>query len=352
MMSEQVFSNICKAVIWFIFSCAVAGSVQAQKDDTVYLKNGDRITGEIKRYEGGILVLSTNAMSTLDIEYDKISTIHSSKHFELVTSKGFSYFGSLVKSQTAGSIDIVVTNDTITKPIREIVEFVPIRKRFWKKFYGSIDLGVSFYKSTKTLQYYLNTDINYRARKDLVTLGMSLLYSDQRFSDSTSVTLNNDIGLGINHFFAGRWWGGTGIRWQQNTELELAYRIQLALSAGYDIVHSNPVRLYFMAGILANREKPTDSVAVSSNLEGILSTKFTWHKYSHPKVNITSNFDFYPSLTIEGRLRLEYDLAAKYELFNDFYLGLTFYDSYDTKPTGGGPALNDWNFVFSIGYTF
>ena len=40
----------------------------AQKDDTVYLKNGDRITGEFKKYEGGLLFLKTDGMSTVSIE--------------------------------------------------------------------------------------------------------------------------------------------------------------------------------------------------------------------------------------------------------------------------------------------
>ena len=345
-------SCACKSVLCLVFWCMIAINSMAQKNDTVYLFNGDRITGEIKRYEDGILVLSTTAMSTLNIEYDKISTLYSSKHFKMVTAKGFSYYGSIMSTQTGGSIGIVEPLDTIIKPIKEIVEFVPIRHKFWNKFYGSLDLGVSFYKSTKTLQYYLNTEVNYEARKDLITLDMNLLYSNQKFEDSLRITINNNIGLGYTHFFTGRWWGGTGVKYQANTELALAHRIQLSLEGGYDIVHSNPVRLYIMAGILANREKPTDSLPESSNMEGLLSTKFTWHKFSHPEINISSNFDFYPSLTIEGRLRLEYDLTAKYELFNDFYLSLTFYESYDSKPTAGGPALNDWNVVFSIGYTF
>jgi hypothetical protein len=346
------FAILNRPVIWIIFLFIIAGSVNAQKNDTVYLTNGDRITGELKRYENGLLMLKTDGISTINIEYDKIRTFYSRKYFEIVKKTGFSYFGSITKSKNDLSIDICVTNDTVTEPIMDIVEIIPINQRFWKKFDGSVDLGLSYYKSTKTLQYYFNGDLNYRARKDLVALELSMLFSEQNESDSLIISRNNDVGISYSHFFQGRWWGGFGSKWQQNTELDLDYRFQLGLGAGYDIVRTNPVRLYVLGGFLVNREKPTDSISPSTNLEGQLSFKFTWLKFRHPKIDISTNFDAYPSLTIQNRYRLEYNLSVKYEIFKDFFIGLTYYNDYDNKPVGGGPALNDWSVIFSIGYSF
>jgi hypothetical protein len=324
----------------------------AQKNDTIYLINGDRITGELKRYENGLLVLKTDGISTINIEYDKVRTIYSGKFYEIVKKNGFSYFGSIYKSKRERCIDIFFLNDTVTEPITDIVEITQINKRFWKKFDGSFELGLSYYKATNTLQYYFNGDLSYRARKDLVALEVGLLFSVQDISDSLILTKKNDIGLNFSHFFQGRWWGGLGTKWQQNTELDLDYRVQLGLGAGYDIIRTNPVRFYVLGGLLVNREKPTDSVSPSINLEGLLSLKFTWLRFRHPKIDISTNFDAYPSITIKHRYRLEYNLSAKYEILKDFFLGLTYYDDYDSKPSGGGPALNDWSVIFSIGYSF
>lgn len=327
--------------------------VSAQKNDTVYLLNGDRITGEIKNYQNGLLALKTDGISTINIEYDKIKTLHSTKYFEIVKKSGFSYYGSIRVSKIPRSIGICIANDTVVEAIDDIVEITTIKNRFWKKFYGSIDLGVSYYKSTQTLQYYFNSTINYRARKDLLSLGISLMLSNQKLTDTTSIiTKKNDIGLDYSHFFQGRWWGGIGTKYQQNTELDLDYRVQLGVGAGYDIVHTNPIRFYTMAGVFVNTEKPTDSVKSSINYEGIVSVKFTWLQYRQPKINISTNLDLFPSLSVNGRYRFEYNLSAKYEIFRDFFLGLTFYDNYDNKPAGGGPELNDWSIVFTIGYSF
>jgi hypothetical protein len=339
-------------LIWVIFLCLLGNHSAAQKNDTVYLLNGDRITGEIKRYEKGILILKTEGISTINIEYDKIRTFYSRKYFEIVKKTGFSYFGTILDSKSDRSIRIILSNDTITEPITDIVEVTPIKKRFWKKFYGSVDLGLSYYKSTNTLQYYFDGKLNYRGRKDLVATGVSLQFSDQKLPDSAILSRKNEAELNYSHFFQGRWWGGIGTKFQQNSELDLDYRFQLGLGAGYDIVRTNPVRFYIMGGLLVNREKPTDSVSFSTNYEGLLSMKFTWLQFRHPKIDISTNFDAYPSLSVSKRYRLEYNLAVKFEIFKDFFLGLSFYDDFDSKPSGGGPALNDWSVIMTIGYSF
>jgi len=337
---------------WLIVFCLIQVSAYTQKNDTIYMLNGDRITGELKRYENGLLVLKTDGMSTLNIEYDKIGTVYSAKFYEIVTKTGFSYYGSIKRSAVPASIDIVISNDTVTKAINEIVEITPIKHRFWNKFDGSIDLGLSYYKATKTFQFYMNTDINYRAKKDLASFVMDFLYSEQKSTDTTIVAKKNDVSLGWSHFFPGKWLMGTRVKYQQNTELNLLYRIQLELGGGYDIVRTNPIRFYAMAGVFVNQEKPTDSVSSFTNFEGVMSLKFTWLQHRHPKINISTNFSAIPSFTVSNRWRLEYNLSVKYELFKDFFLGLTFYDDYDSKPSGGGPALNDWSVIVTIGYSF
>lgn len=348
-MSKMVLRRRFVLVVLLSIVCC---KLFSQKNDTVYLLNGDRITGELKKYENGLLTLKTEGMSTINIEYDQINTLFSSKHFEIVKKTGFSYFGSIVKSELPGTIGVSISNDTVTEPILEIVEITPIKKRFLKKFSGSFELGVSYYKSTQTAQFTFAGDLKYRGRKDLIELAADYMFSEQDFSDSLIIARKSDISIGYNHFFHGRLWGGFGGKLQQNTELGLDYRLQMGLGAGYDIVHTNPIRLYGLAGLLVNREKPVDSVDANTNFEGLLSFKFTWRQYRNPKIDFSTSIDAYPSFSISGRYRLEYNLSIRYEVFRDFYIGLSLYDDYDSKPIGGGESLNDWSIVASFGYSF
>jgi hypothetical protein len=335
-----------------IFLAMMHITALAQKNDTVFLNDGSRITGEFKKFDYGILTLKTSGMGTISIEYDKISTIYSGKYFEITDNTGFSVFGSFSKSSAPGMTVIEVSNGTIDKPIKDLVQVAPIKNKFWKNFYGSIDAGASYYKSSDIIQYNFSSDVNFRSKKHFVTFSLNSIYSDQRTTDSSIISKNNDISLDFNRLFKGPWWGGFVLKAQQNTELDLQYRIQGGVGAGYDIVFSNPVRLYTKVGILANQEQSIETNEISSNLEGDVGFNFLWIVYQHPEINISSGINFYPSITIGGRYRVEYELSAKYELFKDFYFGATFYDNFDSKPTNGGGALNDWGTTVSIGYSF
>jgi len=355
METRNLFSLIIKnmKMIWFLVSLLAAFlSSSAQKNDTVYLNDGSKLTGEFKKFDYGILTLKTNGMGTIHIEYDKIMTIYSGKYFEIIDHTGFSVFGSFSHSSIPGTTKIVVSNGTIDKSIEELVQVTQIKNKFWKKFYGSIDAGASYYKSSDILQYNFSGNLNFRSRKHFVTFEIGSIFSDQRKSDTALISKKNDVSLDFNRLFKGPWLGGFTIKLQQNTELDLQYRIQAGIGAGYDIIFTNPVRFYATTGILANQEKSIEARTISTNLEGILALNFQWLVYNHPEINIYSCIDFYPSITIGGRYRIEYDLSAKYEIFKDFYLGVTFYNSYDSKPTSGGGALNDFGTTLTIGFTF
>jgi hypothetical protein len=345
---RKIMKIYCLLFILFVLGLSAA----AQKNDTVFLLNGDKITGEFKRYDLGILNLSTDAMGTVDIEFDKISTVHSMKFFKIMDKSGFDYFGSLCPVGKPGYVGIVVTNDTIEKPFNELVQMFPIKSIFWKKFSGSLDLGASYYLSTQTFQYNVSAALSYRAKKDLLDFGLASIYSNQVVEDSNEISKKNDIGLDYTHYFKGRWWGSLGTKAQQNSELNLQYRIQGGLAAGYDIVHTNKVRFFVKGGALFNREEPLDSSYLENSIEAIVGMKCLWFQYKHPQINLTTDMNVYPSLTISQRIRVEYAIAAKYEVFNNFYFGLTFYDNFDNKPAGGGPKLNDWGWALSIGYSF
>ena len=60
----------------------------------------------------------------------------------------------------------------------------------------------------------------------------------------------------------------------------------------------------------------------------------------------------YPSLTVGGRYRTEFDLGLKREIVKDFTVGVTVYDSYDSKPPAGSSSTHDLGITLSVGWTF
>jgi sRNA-binding regulator protein Hfq len=336
-------------VIWIMFLFIFTVSLHAQKNDTVYLLNGDRLTGELKKFEYGQLTLSTDAMQTIIIRINDINTIYSAKFYEIITKSGYKYFGSLLKSDKQASVDVVITNDTVPKPLWDIVQITSIKNKFFKRIDGSVSFGLSYTKASNVFQYNLATQVTHRTRNYATRFNLSSILTSQTGED---VSNNSNIGLNVTRYLPNKWFVLLGTNGQKNTELDLKLRLQAGLGGGYDIVRSNSIRLYGLLGLIGNNEQTIDSAFTSNNVELLAATNFKWFQYRHPKIDVTNSFNFFYSLSIRDRIRLEYDLDAKIEIITDLFFSVTFYESFDSKPFTGGSSKNDWGIVSSIGYTF
>ena len=76
------------AGILITLACTLATVEARPKTDVIILKNGDRITGEIKKMERGRLSLSTDSMRTVSIEWEDVERITSQYYFEIETTVG------------------------------------------------------------------------------------------------------------------------------------------------------------------------------------------------------------------------------------------------------------------------
>jgi hypothetical protein len=337
-----------KLLFYLASICFSLLSVQAQKNDTIYLKNGDRITGELKKFEYGLLDLSTDAMKTISIEFDEINSIHSAKYFEIRLNSGTKYFGHLQKSETMSTVNVVTVTDTIPKRLWDIVLIMPIKSSFFQKIDGSVDLGLTYTKASDIFQYSLNSQVTYRTTYYSSRLSLESILTD----DGTDVTKNNTVRFTVSHLLSNKRYTRISAQVQQNTELNLDYRAQAGYGLGYDITRNNAFLFTVLGGLVANQEKTLETVDTSENLEAIFATQVKWFKYRHPKIDITSGLEIYTSVTSFGRVRMEYDLSAKYELIKDLFLNVQLYDNFDNEPTQGGESRNDWGIITSIGFTF
>jgi hypothetical protein len=121
---------------------------------------------------------------------------------------------------------------------------------------------------------------------------------------------------------------------EQNTELGIKLRTSLGAAGGYIFIQSNTSLLYGLTGLNINRESYTDTTNASTNLEFIAGGQYKIFIYDHPKTSLTTNINVYPGLTDWGRIRLNYNISLDWEILPHLYWDITFYFSYDNKPTG------------------
>jgi hypothetical protein len=319
------------------------------KTDLVFLNNGDRITGEIKILDRGILQLGTDDIGTIKIEWEDIDSLVSLYQFRVEDRDGAKYFGTMALSRV-GLLHVLDPGARAEVPQENVVGITPLEATFWQQLDGSISLGFSYTKSNALAQ--LTTDINVRRRTStrLLELDLSSIATSQEDEETLR---REDLSLSYSRLFEGPLFATAVGAAQTNDELGLELRVLLALGLGVNLVQSNSNDLVSTLGVSVNREwsrSGTDDDRY--NLEGLLSAKHSLFRYDYPKTDITTEAIVYPSLTSWGRVRAEIDISASREIVSDFTFVLSFYDSYDSNPPDEGATRNDYGIVTSVGWTF
>lgn len=311
--------------------------------------NGNVLTGEIKKLNFGIVSFKMDGMGTINYETDKIQTIKSRKHFEIKLSNGLYYFGSFDTSYFKKKMKINLGEKVELVKVSELIEVYPIKKNFWLRMSGQFDLGFDFSKGSGIGKLNFNGNLNYRKRKSYFELAWNNNTTSQ---GDTISSAKGDISINFQHYLKNRWSLSFQTGFNQNTELGLDLRAFIAAMGIWDIIHNNRNRLFVGGGLSGNREWTNGNEVALNNIELAIITSYKLFKYISPKVDVATDFTVFPNLTTSGRVRIEYNLTSKYEVFNDFYVGLNLYYSYDNKPTSLTASDNDWGISTTVGYSF
>ncbi len=333
----------------FVVVFVLGLNIQAQKNDTLYFRNGDRISGEIRDYKYGYLTYKTYGVSTVKVKYDKILTFYSNKSFDIMLSNGRRTYGCFNTSELEQTIKIITANDTILIPLIDVVDFNPIKAGFWKKLVGSVDIGYSFAKANALQQFSGATDIRYINRSYQMSLKGNGLITTQ---EETSDIKKNDLTLSYFKRLNTTWFAGTALSGEQNSELGLELRVQTSFVGGNEVIHTNSNNLMVYGGFVVNKEYNIDTTLSRWNFDGVATLSYRLFRFQDPEINITSNLTAYPSFTVPGRYRIDYNISAKITIITDMYFNLSFYDNYDSKPPSENAENNDYRFTTSIGYSF
>ena len=312
----------------------------AQKTDKVYLRNGNMLTGEIKSMKFAKLLFDVDGPGKIDIKWEYIVKIESNKTLQITMRSGEVYV------TTMDSLFSVVPYAMLD----DIVEIVRIKDKFIKRLDGSVNLGFNYAKSSDNAQFTFSSTTTYRKPKKETTLKINSVLTHN--SADTVVSRKQDATIDYYRKLRNSWYANALFGWQQNSQLGLKSRFLLSGSGGKIIINSNQQRLLTGAGLAFNLEDRGDSTSYKSNLESLFMIQYKKFRYIFPKISIDAQYLLYPSLSDWGRVRMDLQVNTSYEFFKDFNVGLSFYDSYDNRPSAKAASTNDFGINFTIGYIF
>ena len=326
----------------------ISGSVAAQKTDTLRLKNGDRLVGEVKGLTHALLRYSTDNISTVSIEWDAVASVVSRSAFEVELQSGLKHYGRL---GTAPAGYIVVAGATVadTLPLGLVVHIVPMSQRFLSRVDGYVDVGFTYQQANHNLQFTLGAEASYRGPRMMATIQGAHFVQNQ---DSLEQTSRTSLTLIEQAFLRNRWIAGLSQGYERNEELELIGRVKLGAGGGRYMIQNDAIEFTVGAGVVLMHERYLGQEDGSSTVEAQFSGEFDAFRYNSPKLNVTTSLNVYPGITDWGRVRIDFDSRVSYELIKDFYLTLSLFERFDSRPPSETAAKSDFGTTLSISWSF
>lgn len=315
--------------------------------DSLILSNGDRIVGEIKNMDKGIIQIETDySDSDFKIEWDQVSEIYSPRTYQITLSDG-TQLRVLINSDPNNPRQASI-NDNSTSRVIDLMELVyinPIEKRFISRLSAAVSIGYNFTASNNLSQFSSRIGLGYLADYWSLDGSLDIVKSNQDEVEDVSRT---DGLITFKYFLKNDWYLIAQSDFLSNDEQKLKLRSAFSVGVGKFLIHTNKMDIGVNGGGVLNNEIFTDETIDDRNsVEAFLGGQLDM--FDMGDLSLATGLTVYPSLTESGRVRTDFKFDMKYDLPLDFYINLGYTHNFDSKPIEGA-AKNDYVLQTTIGW--
>lgn len=344
----RLYVTIC-CLIPFIFIPYLYASNRLSTD-VVYMKNGDKITCEIRSLsQGQLTVKQKYANSTVVLDWLKVDHIESGQRFVVVDTKGHAFSGTLSEAP----IDYIIRIDGSPNgqiPHTEVVSIQETGQTFARSLQGDVDLGLSFARSNAQKNLTLQGDLTYLGTKDLASLNISSQFASQKeTSDTNETTLKSGF---FRELRRSNWYGGGIANFLSSSEQQIDLQATLGGALAIRPIYTNRTNLTLIGGLTyTNQTNASDTTSTTSthSIDAAAAVQFSTFRFDSTSFDTT--VWVYPGLTTPGRVRMTLNQDIYYKFYRDFYIRGSFYDNFDDRPVVGAPS-NNLGFTSTVGWSF
>jgi hypothetical protein len=243
--------------------------------DTVWLKNGDRLSGTIKFYDGGKLLLETDYGGAIALDWSKIATLESDQ--ELLVKEN-AIVGERAKAlQPAESGKVTLANGDAPKTIelasiQQILKPKPlVEDLLWK---GNIDAGLDYKRAERDTDDY-DVSLKTQARHGLWRHHGEAEYH-RELQDDVVTTDNWGVEYALDRFLTEQWFWQGRFEYKRDMVEDLQRQRTVGTGPGYQF-WDNELGAFSVAGLL-NRSDYEYSNGESDNFYAA-SLKWDYNRY-------------------------------------------------------------------------
>jgi hypothetical protein len=315
--------------------------------DVLHLKNGDRITCEIKRLDRSLLAINTDPLGKASVHWGDVADLSSPRRFDAQVRSGEHYLGTLLASPPGSMVLGLDNGATLTVALTDLIRLAPIGASVWSRVDGSVDAGFSFAQANLETHWTVNGTATYRSPRYQLGATVASQLTAREDDDPQS---RNSVSLSANRSLANRWYTIAWGQFQQNQELSLNLRAVAGAGAGRDLAHTDHHLWSTYAGLAYTHERFSGEPADES-AEAAVGGQLDFFTPGHEDFRITNSIVSYFNVSGRRRVRLEMQSSWRHEFFKDIYWSLNGFESFDGDPPAD-QKTNDFGVSVTLGWKF
>lgn len=346
----RLLGRMFVALIAGLMTAQAAYAHERKKTDTVWMKNGDRITCEIESLEQGQLTIKQSyALSSIAIDWREVDHVESNQPFVVTDASGQIYSG--VVSQSVGKTVVNVEGEANAAiPHEMVVSIEETGATFWRKMRGDIDIGWTAQKSNSQKNLTLDSDVRYQARSTIMQATANSQFTSQLRAKNTSET--NVKSEYFRQSLKTNWYSGAIANFLSSSEQAIDLRTTLGGALANRPIYTNKTQLELIGGLGYTIERDSQNISSQTDRNSVdasLAAQFSTFRFD--AVNWDTTLWVYPSLSDLGHVRATLNQDVYFKFYKDFYIRASFYDNYDNHPLIGTPS-NNLGITTSFGWSF
>jgi hypothetical protein len=322
--------------------------------DTIVMKNGDRMTCEIKGLNAGVLSVRLKyVQGTIGVQWSEVASLESNQLFLVQTESGTVYTGTLSTAKTTGERPVTIEVASVPEKAVEILQPQIVRmdqtdESFWRKLSGTINTGILYSKGNEATQYNVAAEVEYRKERWFSQASFNSSFAS---GNNTNVSTRNQIDTNSMRLLRWNNWfySGTGSFLQSSVQ---GIDLQTTLGGGIGryLKNNNQTSFYVIGGLAwqnVQYQTYSPNQAAQNAASALVASELKFFRFKKTDLEISTLV--LPGISQAGRVRVNTNVSYYIKLVGDLSWNLSFYGNWDNQPP---PTLKGSNYGSSSGLSW
>jgi putative salt-induced outer membrane protein YdiY len=327
-----------------------------ESQDVIVMKNGDRITGEIKGLSAGVLSVRVRYIDgRIAMQWSQVARLESNKLYLVQTESGAVYTGKLSTSGESNDppvrIEVAATPDReVEIAQRQIISLGPTSESFWHRFDGAVNTGILYSKGNESVQYNLNSQVAYYRERWSSQVSYNSTFAS---SSGANLSTRNQADLGTLRLLRwNNWFYAGSASFLQSSVQEINRQTTLGAGVGRYLKNNNRASIYVLGGLgwqNAGYKQYTIDQGTQNTAISFVATDIKVFKFK--KTNLDISASVLPAISGQSRVHFNTNATYNFRVTSDLSWNFSFYGSWDSHPPATFPK-SDYGTSSGLSWTF